>query len=130
CCRSRRRGPSHVVSGGLLWRIALASIPAAIVGVLLNSWFEDNVRQPWLVAITMAGVALFLLAAEWSARKRRTLAELAATDTVAIGLAQACALVPGVSRSGATITMGLFRDFRREDAARYAFLLGPPGSIR
>jgi undecaprenyl-diphosphatase len=119
----------YTVDGRLLWLIALGSIPAAIVGVLFNSWFEDNVRQAWLVAITMSSVALVLLAGEWYARHRRTLADLNAVDAAIIGTAQAIALVPGVSRSGATITGGLFRELRREDAARFAFLLGTPAFI-
>lgn len=120
---------SHSPQSKLLWLIALGSIPAAIVGVLFNSWIEDNVRQAWLVALMLALVATIMLVADrWGGRWRR-LGSLNVPDAILIGAGQACALIPGVSRSGATITTGLFRDFTRDDAARFAFLLGTPAFV-
>jgi undecaprenyl-diphosphatase len=120
---------SYRVESRLLWLLALGSIPAAVVGVPLDAWFEDNVRQAWVVAITLAVVATVMLLAERYGRRTRSLEEINVRDAVIIGLAQACALVPGVSRSGATISVALFRNLNREDAARFAFLLGTPAFI-
>lgn len=120
---------SHSPESRLLWLIALGSVPAAIVGLLFNSWIEDNVRQPWLVAVMLALVATLMLLADRATRERRVLAGLRVPDAILIGVGQACALIPGVSRSGATITTALFRDFRRDDAARFAFLLGTPAFV-
>jgi undecaprenyl-diphosphatase len=119
----------HSRESQLLWLIALGSIPAAIVGLLFNSWIEDNVRQAWIVALALAGVGVILLLAERRGKRSRALHSLGVADAVIIGLAQACALLPGVSRSGATISAGLFRDLERDDAARFAFLLGTPAFV-
>ncbi len=113
----------------LLGLLAVGSIPAAIVGALFNSWIEDNVRQPWIIAITLATVGLVMLVADRTSRRTRGIESLGVRDAVVIGLAQACALIPGVSRSGATMSMGLFRDLDRESAARFAFLLGTPAFV-
>ena len=119
----------HRQESQLFWLIALGTVPAAIAGVLFNSWIEDNVRQPWLVAIMLAVVGLVLLLAERVGRRTRGLGALGVVDAVIIGTAQAMALIPGVSRSGATISAGLFRDFERDSAARFAFLLGTPAFV-
>jgi undecaprenyl-diphosphatase len=113
----------------LLWLLALGSIPAAVVGFGLESWFEDNVRQAWLVAITLAAVGVIMLIADRRSRLNRDIRHIGVMDAVLIGLAQACALVPGVSRSGATMSMALFRDLNRDSAARFAFLLGTPAFV-
>ena len=113
----------------LLWLLALGSVPAAVAGLLFNHWIEDNVRQPWLVAITLAGVATVMLVAERRSRLMRRLDDVNVLDAVIVGAAQACALIPGVSRSGATMTAGLFRNLSRNDAARFAFLLGTPAFV-
>lgn len=113
----------------LLWLIALGSVPAAVVGLLFNDWIEENVRQPWVVAIALAVVATFMLAADSMSKRTRTIDDVGVRDAVLIGLAQALALIPGVSRSGATITTALFRDFSRDAGARFAFLLGTPAFV-
>ncbi|MGI8927168.1 MAG: undecaprenyl-diphosphatase UppP [Tepidiformaceae bacterium] len=112
-----------------LWLIALGCLPAAIAGLLLANWIEDNLRQPWLVAIMLAIAGAILYAADRFSRRDRLLGSLAFADAVAIGAAQACALIPGVSRSGATISAALSRGFTRDAAARFAFLLGTPTFI-
>ncbi len=127
-----REGPRFKAYGAdsrLFALIALGSVPAAIVGLLFNDWIEENLRQPWLVAIALAIVALVMLAADRRSRCSRTIAGITLVDAVVIGLAQATALFPGVSRSGATICAGLFRDFTRDSAARFAFLLGTPAFV-
>lgn len=113
----------------LLLLIVLGSVPTAIVGLLFNDWFEANVRQAWLVALTLAVAGTIMLIADRSTRGTRGMDDIGLNDALLIGLAQACALVPGVSRSGATMTMALFRDFGRSDAARFAFLLGTPAFV-
>jgi undecaprenyl-diphosphatase len=79
-----------------------------------------------IIALLMMGVALLMLQAERVATLSRGIDDLEVSDSVAIGLAQAAAVIPGVSRSGATITTGLFRGLKREEAARFSFLLGTP----
>lgn len=113
----------------LIWLLALGSVPAAVVGFLLNNWIEENVRQAWLVAVMLAIVATILLLADRLGRRTRTVGDIGVFDAVLVGCAQACALIPGVSRSGATMSMALFRDFSRNDAARFAFLLGTPAFV-
>lgn len=110
----------------LLLLIALATLPAAIVGLAFDSWIEENLREPWIVAISLAIVATLMLIADRRGAMHRTVGATNLADAILVGLAQACALVPGVSRSGATITAGLARGFTRNDAARFAFLLGTP----
>ena len=113
----------------LLWLLALGSIPAAVAGLFFNHWIEDNVRQPWLIAITLAVVGTIMLVADRWSRRDREISNIGVADAVLIGLAQACALIPGVSRSGATMSVGLFRNLSRDAAARFAFLLGTPAFV-
>lgn len=119
----------HRFESQLLWMIALGSIPAAIVGLLFESAIEDNVRQPWLIAICLAIFGTIMLVADRLSRRNRDVGSITVMDAVLIGLAQAAALIPGVSRSGATMTMGLARGLTRDSAARFAFLLGTPAFV-
>lgn len=113
----------------LLWLLALGSVPAAVVGYFLDNWFEHNVRQPWLVAATFAIFGVILLLTDRLGSKSRAMGTVGVKDAVIIGIAQACALVPGVSRSGATMSAGLSRGLDRDSAARFAFLLGTPAFL-
>jgi len=111
----------------LLWLLALASIPGAVAGLLLDKWAETVFRSPGLVATTMAVMGAVLLAADRRVAASGPGAEqVSLRDAVLIGLSQALAIVPGVSRSGATISAGLFLGYRREEAARFSFLLATP----
>jgi undecaprenyl-diphosphatase len=116
----------HSQDSRLLWLIALGSVPAAITGLLFDDWIEDNLRQPWLVAIALAGFGVVMAVADRRTRMTRDVESLGVADAAFIGVAQALALFPGISRSGATMSMGLFRHMTREAAARFAFLLGTP----
>jgi undecaprenyl-diphosphatase len=107
----------------LLWLLALASIPGALAGLVLDDWAETVFRSPALVATTMALMGGVLW---WADRRRGTSGTVSARDGLLIGLAQALAIVPGVSRSGATISMALFLGYEREEAARFSFLLALP----
>lgn len=113
----------------LLLLIALGSVPTAVVGLTFATTIEENLRQPWLVAILLAAAGGIMLVADRRAAQQRTIRNVGRADALIIGLAQACALFPGVSRSGATMTAALFRQFARADAARFAFLLGTPAFV-
>jgi len=112
--------------GRLAWIIVLGTIPAAVIGLLLEKPVEHAFRSPALVASMLIPFSAVFLAAEAVGRRRRGLGALTWVDAVIIGFAQAVALVPGVSRSGATICAGLFRDMERREAATFAFLLSAP----
>jgi undecaprenyl-diphosphatase len=129
-----RGAPGSDSNGRLALLIGIGTIPAVIAGLLGEGAIEriyhaeGGTSNAAIVAIAIALMALaaLLLAAERLARHVRSLDSLRVPDAVLIGLAQALALIPGVSRSGATITAGLFRDLKRPDAARFSFLLGVP----
>ena len=106
--------------------IALATIPAAIAGLMLAGWIEANLRNPAVIACTLSGYAILMIAADRLGRRTRTLATIRVTDAVLIGLAQTLALVPGTSRSGVTMTAAMALGFDRQDAARFSFLLAAP----
>jgi undecaprenyl-diphosphatase len=99
------------------------------VGLLFDDWIEDNVREPWLVAITLAVGGVIMLAADALASRTRGIGSIGVVDALVVGLAQACALIPGLSRSGMTISAALWRGLERPDAARFAFLLGTPAFV-
>jgi undecaprenyl-diphosphatase len=110
----------------LLWLLALASVPGAAAGVLLDKWAETTLRAPGLVAFDLAALGLVLLLADRRATGGADMLGMSTRDAFLIGLAQALAIVPGVSRSGATISAGLLLGYRREEAARFSFLLATP----
>jgi undecaprenyl-diphosphatase len=110
----------------LAFLLIVATIPAAVIGKLFGDQIEENLRQPSVVAATLAGIGLLLLWAEKIGNRQRCFQELSVVDAIVIGLAQACALVPGVSRSGITMTVGLFRHLDRTAAARFSFLMSAP----
>ncbi|MFZ2088133.1 MAG: undecaprenyl-diphosphatase UppP, partial [Desulfobaccales bacterium] len=103
-----------------------SSIPGALAGVLLQHYAATVFRQPWRIALLLAGLGLLLILAERLARHDRPLTNLHLGDALLIGLSQALAVMPGVSRSGITMTTGLFLGFTRESAARFSFLLATP----
>lgn len=110
----------------LVWFILAATVPAGVAGVLLEEHAETTFRSPVLVASMLIFVALIMGLAEKAGRFRKPLNGVTLGDAMIIGLAQATALVPGVSRSGATIAAGLFRGMTRDAAARFSFLLSTP----
>jgi undecaprenyl-diphosphatase len=111
------------------WYILLGTIPIAIFGFVFSDQIESGARDLYLIGTTLIVLGLVLLYAEHVARRDRSIQDITRKDGILIGLAQACALVPGVSRSGATITAGLFLGFDRESAARYSFLLSVPAVV-
>jgi len=129
--RGIRRGrPLADPESRLLWLLALASVPGAVAGLLLDRWAETSFRSPGLVGLNMALMGAVLLLADRRAASGAArpdgLLGIPIRDALIVGLAQALALVPGVSRSGATISAALFLGHRREEAARFSFLLALP----
>ena len=110
----------------LSWLIILATIPAVIVGKLFESQIETAFRNPLLIASTLAVGGLILFLADKYGAKIKTLGNAKWGNALIIGLAQATALIPGISRSGATIIGGLFQGFTRQDAAKFSFLISVP----
>ena len=106
--------------------IVVATIPGALAGALFENTVETALRAPPIIALMLAAMALVLVVAELKGRRKKDLEQISWPDAIAVGLAQALALVPGVSRSGATITAGLFADMKRETAARFSFYLSAP----
>jgi undecaprenyl-diphosphatase len=111
------------------WYILLGTIPISICGFVFSDQIESGARDLYLIGTTLIVLGFLLLYAEHVASRDRDLTDIRRRDGILIGLAQACALVPGVSRSGATITAGLFLGFDRESAARYSFLLSVPAVV-
>ena len=111
------------------WYILLGTIPIGIFGLVFSDQIESGARDLYLIGTTLIVLGLVLLYAEHVARRDRPLEDIRRRDGILIGFAQACALVPGVSRSGATISAGLFLGFDRESAARYSFLLSVPAVV-
>jgi undecaprenyl-diphosphatase len=111
------------------WYIVLGTIPIGIFGVLFKDQIETGARDLYLIGTTLIVLGLALLLAEKVGRRDRTIDQIRTRDGFVIGLAQALALVPGVSRSGATITAGLFMGLDRTAAARFSFLLSIPAVV-
>jgi len=110
----------------LAWLIAIGTIPAAVAGFFFESTIEDKLRQPVTVAIMLVVFAGVLALAEVLGKRERRASQLGAGSALFIGLAQAIALIPGVSRSGITMSAGMFAKLEREQAAVFAFLLSAP----
>jgi undecaprenyl-diphosphatase len=111
------------------WYILLGTVPIAVFGFLFDDGIESSARSLYLIGCTLIVLGLLLLAAERVARHDRPIDAINRRDAIVIGFAQAAALVPGVSRSGATLTAGLFLGFDRPSAARYSFLLSVPAVV-
>lgn len=110
----------------MAYLILVATVPAALIGFFLEDFFATEVRLPWVVVFNLVFVGMLFLVAESVGRKSESASKLSPLGAFGVGLAQAAALVPGVSRSGATITCGLFLGLRRQEAARFSFLMSVP----
>jgi undecaprenyl-diphosphatase len=111
------------------WYIVLGTIPIGVFGLVFADQIESGARDLYLIGTTLIVLGLVLLLAERVATRDRSIEQITRRDGILIGFAQALALVPGVSRSGATITAGLFLGFDRASAARYSFLLSVPAVV-
>jgi undecaprenyl-diphosphatase len=111
------------------WYIGLGTIPIAVFGLAFKDQIEEGARSLYLIGTTLIVLGLLLLLAEKVATHERPLERITRRDAIVIGFAQALALVPGVSRSGSTLTAGMFLGFDRTSAARYSFLLSVPAVV-
>ncbi|HEX2414601.1 MAG TPA: undecaprenyl-diphosphate phosphatase [Thermoleophilaceae bacterium] len=111
------------------WYILLGTIPIGICGILFKDQIETGARDLYLIGVALIVLGLILLAADQLGRRTRVIESITARDGIVMGLAQALALIPGVSRSGSTITAGLFLNFDRTAAARFSFLLSVPAVV-
>lgn len=120
------RVPRNDPDARMGWFIILGSIPIVLLGLVFQTQIETSLRSLWIVAFTLIFFGLLLGAADWYGKKELRLKQLTWPHALIYGLAQAAALIPGVSRSGGTITAGLFLGYERRAAARYSFLLAIP----
>lgn len=120
-----RRAPEWMMG----WFIIVGSVPIVVAGIALQDLIEREFRNLWVVGTTLIVMGLVLGLAERVGRKTRPIESLTWGHAVLYGVAQMCALIPGVSRSGATISMGLFLGYDRRAATRYAFLLAIPAVV-
>ena len=110
----------------MVWLIVIGTLPAAVLGLALEDFFEALFGAPMWVGLLLAGTGTLLAVSERGSRRRLHMLELGWVDALVVGLGQAIAIAPGISRSGATISAGLWRGLRREEAARFSFLLSIP----
>jgi undecaprenyl-diphosphatase len=110
----------------LFWFLVIGTIPGGIAGFLLERAAEEKFRQPWLIAMSLIVVGLVMWVGDRAESHEKSLERTGLADTLWIGAAQALAVIPGVSRSGSTMTAGLFRGLTREASARFSFLLATP----
>ena len=113
----------------MAWLVLIASIPVGLVGYLLRDFIQDTVRTLWVVAFTMILFAAILFLADKYGRRQKQVADMTFNSALGFGLGQALAVIPGVSRSGASISFGLFAGFTRAAAARFSFLIGIPAVL-
>jgi undecaprenyl-diphosphatase len=109
--------------------IVAGTIPAAVMGVLFKKHIETTLRSLYVISGSMVALAIVLYLAEKVAQHKRSVEDLTLKDALLIGTCQAVALIPGSSRSGTTLTGGLWLGFKREDAARFSFLLSIPANV-
>lgn len=110
----------------LFFHLVIATIPGALAGLLLGRAAEESFRHPLLVAVALAGAGGLLLAADRLGRHHRNFASINLRDALLIGASQALAIIPGVSRSGSTISCGMALGLTRQAAVRFSFLLSAP----
>jgi undecaprenyl-diphosphatase len=124
--RSIRRRSVASTDERLAWCLVIGTIPGALAGALFENVIEEKLGQPWLIAVMLVAFGVVLYAVDRRTRQTREVRDLRLGGAVFIGLAQAAALQPGVSRSGVTITAGRALGLNRESAARFSFLLSLP----
>jgi undecaprenyl-diphosphatase len=113
----------------MAWLVIIASIPVGLAGYLLREFIQETVRTLWVVAFTMILFAGILYLADRYGRKQKEVSDMTFNTALGFGLGQALAVIPGVSRSGASISFGLIAGFNRGAAARFSFLIGIPAVL-
>lgn len=121
-----RKVPRHDPDARMGWLIIVGSIPIIVLGLVFQDAIETTLRSLWIVSIMLIVFGILLGIADRVGKKTKSLQQLTVGRGIVFGFAQALALIPGVSRSGGTITAGLFMGFNRSSAARYSFLLALP----
>jgi undecaprenyl-diphosphatase len=112
----------------LLW-IIVATIPTGLMGILFRDWFESLFSKPKIVGVMLLITGLVLYLTRWTKREGRKIEKMGWVDSILIGIAQGLAIIPGISRSGATISTGLFCGLDRELSAKFSFLLSIPAIL-
>jgi undecaprenyl-diphosphatase len=111
------------------WYLILATVPVGVFGLIFSNQIQTGARNLWLISVTLIALAIVLAAAEKVGKRNREEEQISSVDAAVVGTAQALALIPGASRSGTTISAGLFRGLTREAAARFSFLLSIPAVV-
>ena len=127
--RDKSPGAQEAYDSRLLVLLAIGSVPAGLTGVIFDAFLEDEVRSPIVVGVMLIVFGVVLYLAERFSRGRRDVASTDVADAVWVGAAQAISLIPGVSRSGITISAAMARGFSRQEAARLSFLLATPAIL-
>lgn len=112
--------------GNMFWYIVLATIPGGIIGFLLDHFLENTLKAPWIIAIALIVMGIILYIADKKAPSKTEYKDMNLKQTFLIGLSQALAFIPGVSRSGVTMTTARIMGIKREAAAKYSFMLSAP----
>jgi undecaprenyl-diphosphatase len=121
-----KRVPRNDADAKMGWFIILGSVPIVVLGLIFQKTIETTLRSLWIIAVTLIVFGILLGIADYVGAKKRRLRDLTVPHAAIFGGAQSLALIPGVSRSGGTITAGLFLGYERAAAARYSFLLAIP----
>ena len=124
-----RKGHKNSPQLKLFLLIVLATIPTGLMGIVLKDWFESFFSRPQMVGMMLLVTGLVLWLTQWIRRKGRPLERMRWIDSILIGIAQGLAIIPGISRSGSTISTGLFCGLDRELSARFSFLLSIPAIL-
>ncbi|GAB7069664.1 undecaprenyl-diphosphate phosphatase [Mycolicibacterium hodleri] len=122
---SSRRTPDYWLG----WWVIIGTIPIGAAGLIFKHFIRDDVRNLWVIATALIVFSAVIAAAEYFGRQTRPIEQFTWKDSIVIGVSQCLALIPGVSRSGATISAGLFMGQQREAAARFGFLLAIPAVL-
>ena len=122
---SKRKNSDYRVA----WYVIIGSIPVAVAGLLFRHFIETTLRNLWVAAVTLIVFGLVLLIADRRGSKQKPISELSLGSAMLFGIGQMLAVIPGVSRSGASISFGLFAGFNRAAAARFSFLIGIPAVL-
>lgn len=116
----------HTTESRLAWWVILGTVPGVLVGLFLETTIESFFKSPRMAGIFLLVTAVLLVLAEVIGRRKRVLTDISWLDSILIGIGQAAAIAPGISRSGATISVGMFCGLTREAAARFSFILSVP----
>lgn len=123
------QGPESKADAKLGWLVIIGSLPVIAIGLIFKDQIENQLRNLWVVAVMLIVFGLVLAFADRYAKQTKGIDKISTRDGLLFGLAQALAVIPGVSRSGGTISMGLFLGYSRQAAARYSFLLAIPAVV-